>query len=108
MLSKWQAIALMALYDGWDARMYLYGHGAQPRFYSAREVCDFIEIDKQLTLKSTSRIDNALRALQGRGLVDFELPLSKPQKYKINASGVWYVRANLHLLGDCHGEKDGD
>ena len=98
-LSKWQGIALKALYD-LESLILL---STQPCFYSAKEVCNFIENDKQLTLKGTSRIDNALRTLQGRGLVDFELPLSQPPKYKINASGLWYVRANVHLLDDCHG-----
>ena len=104
-LSKWQGIALKALYDleslyDFESLILL---NTQPRFYSAKEVCNFIENDKQLTLKGTSRIDSALRALQERALVDFELPLCKPQKYRINASGLWYVRANLHLLDDCHG-----
>ena len=101
-LSKWQGIALLALYRC-DARIPLYANHAPQRFYSAKEVCNFIENDKQLTLKGTSRIDSALRALQERALVDFELPLCKPQKYRINMSGRWYVRANLHLLVDCHG-----
>ena len=102
-LSKWQGIALKALYDGLDARIYLYGHGAQPRFYSVREVCDFIEIDKQMTLKGTIHIDSALRKLHELALVDFGSELGEAPKYKINASGLWYVRANLHLLDDCHG-----
>lgn len=101
-LSKWQGIALKALFD-LDARIYLYGHGAQPRFYSAKEVCDFIEINKQLTLKSTSRIDNALRKLHELALVDFGSKLGEAPKYRINMSGRWYVRASLHLLDDCHG-----
>jgi hypothetical protein len=75
-LSKWQGIALKALYD-FESLILL---NTQPRFYSAKEVCNFIENDKQLTLKGTSRIDGALRALQERALVDFELPLCKPQK----------------------------
>lgn len=98
-LSKWQGIALKALYD-LESLILL---NTQPRFYSAKEVCNFIENDKQLTLKGTSRIDSALRKLHELALVNFGSGLGEAPKYKINASGLWHVRANLHLLDDCHG-----
>ena len=100
-LSKWQGIVLLALYRC-DARIPLYANYAPQRFYSAKEVCGFIENDKQMTLKGTSRIDNALRKLHELALVDFGSELGEAPKYKINASGRWYVRANLRLLDDCH------